>query len=213
MAPLVPYNWVAESVGGKYTLTGNQLPHIGTWDCQTCVGVYFAFQDQSCFCAHINPVIDIHQGLWERIPKPDEGEKLEKLIFALLKEHCGSASALNPDREIIVVCPRLYENKWAKDPAKWAKLVGYYVVEGIRAWLAESTASTKSVVCDESAQGFVVNNKTGEVVKFLTSSSWDELTEGVVTGGWFMKPEEKSLPGQHWQPSVQREVGRRVRSV
>lgn len=173
------------------------------------VGVYFAFKDDSCFCAHINPVINVHPGKYARIPHSDEGEKLKDLVYSLLKHNCGSASNLKLDREVVVVCPQMYEDKWGSDPAKWVKLVGWHTVEGIKAWLADDQESPKAFVCDESSQGFVVDHRDGKVAKIPKSVSCDEVVGGVTVGGWHVVPEEISLAGQKWEPAVQRETDQR----
>lgn len=169
------------------------------------VGIYFAFKDESCFCAHINPGIDTPSGDYARSPHFDEGPRLKDLMCSLLRQHCGSPSNLKPDREVIVVCPGMWENKWTSDPATWIKLVSWYIVEGIRAWLADDQENPKVLVCDEEAQGFVVDHRNGDVVKIPINASWAEVTGGVTIGGWHVVPEEASLGGNPWEPSVQRE--------
>lgn len=213
MAPLTPYRWVAEGTGGIYTFPSDEISHIGTYDCQTCVGVYLAFEDETCFCAHINACIDIHPYGFEYIPDPHEGQELRNLIVSMLRAECGSAERLKKGREVIVVCPKIYRDKWASDASKWTKQMGWYIVEGIREWLAEDIADPKTFVCDEMAQGFVVDHRTGEVAKIPTTVSRAEVEGGVVVREWFAIPEDRSLSGREWAPWIQAGLNRRWKSI
>ncbi|CZT21528.1 uncharacterized protein RCC_07391 [Ramularia collo-cygni] len=207
MAILTHYHWLAESRGGKYTFPSHEPSHIGTYDCQTCVGVYFAFEDNSCFCAHINPYILTLGSNFSHVPQFSEGEKLQQLIVELLKRFCGSAASLKKGRDVIVVCPEMYADQWGQDSRKWRKLVGWFVVEGIREWVEEDQEDCKRVVFDGEAQGFVVDHWSGEVAMISKRCSVEEVGGGVVAGRWFVVPEERSLGGRIWEPFVERGGG------
>lgn len=213
MAPLTPYRWVAEGTGGIYSFPQDRPSHIGTFDCQTCVGVYFPLSDDTCFCAHINACIDLLPWGLEYTPTPVQGKGLQNLIVKMLKGTCGSAGNLKQGREVVVVCPKLFRDKWASDSSKWVKQVGWYVVEGIREWLAEDVNYPKSFVCDETAQGFVVDHRTGVVAKIPLTVSNREVEAGVVVGKWFAIPEDRSLGGAEWAPWIKQGKERRWKSI
>lgn len=47
------YRHIEENCGGTYTID-EEMPFIGTDNCVTCLGVYFAIDHDRCFFAHIN---------------------------------------------------------------------------------------------------------------------------------------------------------------
>lgn len=202
MAPLTPYRSVPEGLGGIYSFPPGTNSHIGTSNCKTCVGVYLAFQNGSCFCAHINSFINLNDETWDHTPTAKEGEKIKGMVVGMLNSTCGTAKGLMTGREVVVICPRMFEDTYASDPEEWENLVGWFVVEGVRSWLEKSGSDQKDFVCDERAQGFVVNHLTGEVAKIPTTASKDEVEGGVVVRGWFAIPEDEDLDGEEWEPVV-----------
>lgn len=204
------YRWVNEGEGSIYHFNPGKTPYLGTFDCQTCVGVFFALEDGSFFCAHINPHVNITKDWWVHDVQNGEGGAIKQSVISLLRSQCGSPYSLKDKRNVVVVCPRLYENKYGeKDSAKWKKKVGWYVVEGIRAWLAEDTANTKKFDCDEQSQGFVVNTQSGEVFKIPVNNSIGEVTGGLNLKGdgggkCFFMPVDDHEAGQRWAPSADR---------
>lgn len=127
---VVTYHWIQEGQGSKFSYKSS-TDHIGTFNCQTCVGVFLSFQDGTCFCAHINPCVDMEAGGMNRRPQGEEGEQFKQMVWKKLKNECGDAVNLRSDREVVVVCPRMYENNYGKDSGKCVKMLGWFVVEGM----------------------------------------------------------------------------------
>ncbi|RMY06003.1 hypothetical protein D0867_09840 [Hortaea werneckii] len=124
------YRHIAQGSGGTYTFTGNNVQHIGTSDCLTCVGIYFIIDDDRCFAAHVNADTTTKSGGWSRKTNGNTGDKIKaevkrRLNNEQMKSEWGPVSRTMRE-SVVMVCSRC-EETWP--------LVGDAVAAAVQEWL------------------------------------------------------------------------------
>lgn len=157
---------------------GANSPYIGTYDCRTCVGVYFPIKPASgstkhrCFIAHINAWIEATKvddasnctAMESCHCLGDEGGHLEEAVVTRLVEESEAQGwgAADVDREkAVLVAPKFLRDESSDDEyaqgsavADERKTNAHHVVQAIRKFLQEHD---QVVECDTDAQGFIVD--------------------------------------------------------
>ncbi|KAK3707758.1 hypothetical protein LTR37_011935 [Vermiconidia calcicola] len=143
---------VQEGFGGVFTYTPSTpagsgyfenwdvIRLIGTWGLITCVGLYFAIDDNRCFLTHINSLVDVGEEKTARICNSAEGAAVKQRVLQGLK-----TSARVDD--------------WDLSAPK---------ITSVTDFRRSPTFITKSanIVVDESSRGFVVDLATSSVTGF-----------------------------------------------
>lgn len=138
------------------------LRFIGTDNCETCVGCYWAINDGACFVAHTNAWIETDDGGREWVPDFADVARLKYDVKARLDAENLRAEWNGPtDRmrqSLVLVCPHARQ---VNSPDTEIKNVGWYVVDAIREWLKAPGPQP-----DPRYQGFVVEHPGGMVKYF-----------------------------------------------
>lgn len=113
----IKYRHIKEGRGGVFPRSSSISDLIGTYNCITCVGVYFPISDTHCFVAHINACIrpqnygpqQLREDPLPRDCKGGEGEQvkgkvLEKLRKAAADHHFDPLNVHLA--EFILICPK-----------------------------------------------------------------------------------------------------------
>ena len=124
----VKVRFINEGNGGTFTFTTmsgedesintdvNAIHRIGTWGCLTCVGVYFAVDDNRCFLAHINALREFGEHRDSRACTPAEGDRLkQKILEKLYKEAQDQDWRADDPRireTIVIACPKQVTESW-----------------------------------------------------------------------------------------------------
>ena len=147
---------------------------VGTYGCLTCVGVYFAIDNQHCFIAHINPIVRINDdtGLVTkhdntRFVTDEEGKQLRDSVAAKLRltlsEHCDPDDQETQStmvNSIVLACPNFDETMLvSKQETRYQ--AARYVVEGIKDVLKVASPFVHK------HQGFVVKHPKDEQPEFF----------------------------------------------
>lgn len=138
--------------------------HVGTWNCITCTGVYFALNDGHCFVAHINPHVIVEnplagsQSQVERFLTDAEGQELKDRLTKQLEATSIPAGWDASDvrkHSLVMVCPKLKEIRTVGGTVR--KSCGLYVLQTLREFLNYPEAKV-----EEKAGGFIVAHPDGE---------------------------------------------------
>ncbi|KAI7209443.1 LigB subunit of an aromatic-ring-opening dioxygenase LigAB [Hortaea werneckii] len=124
------YRHIAQGSGGTYTFTDNNVQHIGTSGCLTCVGIYFVIDDHRCFAAHVNADTVTKSGGWSRKINGNTRDKIKAEVKQRLdneqtKSEWGPVSQTMRE-SLIMVCSRCEET---------LPLVGDAVAAAVQEWL------------------------------------------------------------------------------
>ncbi|KAK4901561.1 hypothetical protein LTR27_001333 [Elasticomyces elasticus] len=161
--PKKSYLRVKEEHGGTYDAGAR----IGTYGCQFCIGIYFQIGRSKAFCAHIRPRPDGNG--FQGITSEAEGARLKTKTIEKLTSHAkeNGWSVEHVDKtSVIMVCP-LPDHATnvaagcQSEHHPFAKRPGWYVIEGIKAFL-----DLPEFQVDTQSQGFVVGGgKDQPVIK------------------------------------------------
>ena len=115
---------VQEGFGGVFTYTPSTpagsgylenwdvIRLIGTWGLITCVGLYFAIDDNRCFLTHINSLVDVGEEKTARICNSAEGAAVKQRVLQGLKTSARvddwDLSAPKVRDSIKVFCPNMH---------------------------------------------------------------------------------------------------------
>lgn len=178
-ATVQSYRHIREGDGGTYTIQQDR-PYIGTDRCNTCLGIYFAIDEDRCFCAHVN--IEPRQDDGEPFPTQlisnyEVNTAAERSIIWWLKrkltseawsEDWGNITQLMRD-SLVIVCPT------SNHPGK--QHVGDAALMAVKEFLGMSN----SEIQPERAEGFVVTHSgraAPEVVYFPAQrAQWNRRNE------------------------------------
>lgn len=132
--PARKFRHITEGAGGTYTIDP-EMPFIGTSGCYTCLGVYFAIDDNRCFFAHIN--IEPQPSDWSRVPETERS----------LEDYVVKTAA---ERSIIWwVKKNLNEEAWKAD---WGPVTGL-IRNSLVLICPKSGYSNKTLVGDAALSG------------------------------------------------------------
>ncbi|KAK4888579.1 hypothetical protein LTR27_012531 [Elasticomyces elasticus] len=128
-----------------YKFAQQRLHHVGTFGLITCVGVYFAIDDHTCFIAHINACTIRDDGHTRTIRNDAEGATVKLMTLVLLHQH-ARAKGWSPRnlrtlvrirRSLLLLCPEpeFEDRPWPGAKLREMKQTGFYVAEAVRDFL------------------------------------------------------------------------------
>ncbi|KAK5135351.1 hypothetical protein LTR08_005293 [Meristemomyces frigidus] len=144
----------------KVDIKAQNITAVGTSECYTCIGVYFAIDEHRCFIAHINPSTgrtsaDNDKDL-ERLVSADEGKTLGDFVLSRIRSAIGAdwQPDMRAQRSLVLVCFRPSEGVHGA----WLRpYVGHYVVKAITDYFSVDEAA----VFYEGKHGFIVDQYDG----------------------------------------------------
>ncbi|KAK5689696.1 hypothetical protein LTR97_012695 [Elasticomyces elasticus] len=128
-----------------YKFAQQRLHHVGTFGLITCVGVYFAINDHTCFIAHINACTIRDDGHTRTIRNDAEGATVKLMTLVLLHQHArfngwsprNLRTHVRIRRSLLLMCPEpeFEDRPWPGARLREMKQTGFYVAEAIREFL------------------------------------------------------------------------------
>lgn len=187
------FRCVKEGTGGTLQIFSTQRPWIGTYGCNTCVGVYFIVDSQRCFFAHILGLSAV-TSKWHYVTA-EAGKKVRDQTINLLKEFAREDDwdwkSDKFGKGLELVCPQ------RENSSKQYKTTGWYVMQAIhdffiscaqsiekelKRWDIQQESTTEfgrladrmvflrkqaaSIRPNDKHHGFVVNPREGRIVRF-----------------------------------------------
>ncbi|KAK3066687.1 hypothetical protein LTR53_016864 [Teratosphaeriaceae sp. CCFEE 6253] len=209
------FRWIPEGKGGTFTLDPTSdtpretLPHFGTYDCHTCVGLYLPLDARRCCVAHINCTLVVRHGWngdgpWTWIVDSEADatqirERVKGLLTAESRRAGWGEVSAEAKAGLVLVCPKIVTDAPGVCPKmatgapggcpgprrREVRWVGYYVAAGIREWLG-----VPEVDVETQYGGFVVRHPEG-VVTMLARDDVEGIKGGLLLGSkaWVRREE------------------------
>ncbi len=151
-----------------------RIRHVGVLGVKTCVGVYFAIDDDCCFVAHINAYVQrvnpSYSTVGDRTVLNDaEADFFRTATREKFKEH-AAANGRDPNRarsrilrSLLLVCPEpMGKPRDSPIPQKHlrAEQTGFYVAQGVKDFPGLPPSSPIGLL--QAASGFVVRHPGGK---------------------------------------------------
>ncbi|KAK5715794.1 hypothetical protein LTR17_016625 [Elasticomyces elasticus] len=128
-----------------YKFAQQRLHYVGTFGLITCVGVYFAIDDHTCFIAHINACTIRDDGHTRTIRNDAEGATVKLMTLVLLHQHARAKgwsprnlrTLIRIRRSLLLLCPEpeFEDRPWPGARLREMKQTGFYVADAIREFL------------------------------------------------------------------------------
>ncbi|TKA63491.1 hypothetical protein B0A55_09871 [Friedmanniomyces simplex] len=203
--PRQPFRWLPEGKGGTFAVDASSkypvehLTYFGTYDCHTCVGVWWPIDGQRCFLAHINcSLIDIWGAVSWVVRSGEEAARIKGAVRKLLDEERKQADwgeiSAEGKRGVVLVCPKMSTGASDERAERGGErtCVGYFVVEAIREWLGVSEVKVDTQHC-----GFVVKHPDGSVA-LLSRDDVEGIKGGLLQPQVWKRWEEKGPNVSSW---------------
>ncbi|KAK5138076.1 hypothetical protein LTR08_005874 [Meristemomyces frigidus] len=170
--------------GGTIRAFTSDCNHVGVHGCQSCVGVYFALDENHCFVAHIDCRIGASRKTAGGLRLPDQAtyDRLKQDVFRRLdEERLIRRWGAKTDVEfmdllrgtLVMVCKQLDPRVAGHREPGWDTVAGNVVAEAVNEWLEIPRGEW---VVPERCGGFIVRHREYEPQYWVTQIDMTEWT-------------------------------------